>query len=116
MTNLEFFLSLFSFINYEFIFTSIHTYSFDFFKYQNLNQTSLFFDLNFDIFLEKLYGYIFQYIGILSLLLVFFFLFKNLFLYSIQYYFIQLILSFQFNYLFTLRNTLLQAFMVIFIS
>lgn len=64
----------------------------------NLTFNNLLFEFNFDLVFEQLYGYMFQYIGIISLLLIYYFLIKNLFLYSLQYYLIQLILSFQFNY------------------
>jgi hypothetical protein len=64
----------------------------------NINFNNLLFEFNFDLLFEQLYGYLFQYLGILSLLMIYFFLFKNIFLYSLQYYIIQLTLSFQFNY------------------
>ena len=55
----------------------------------------LFFELN--KFLENYVFNIFNYFSIVLILLIFFLLLKNLFLYSLQYYLIQLLFSFKYN-------------------
>jgi hypothetical protein len=80
-------------------------------------QESLFeenFELSF--FFDLIFTGIFQYYGLITILLIFFFLGKNLFLYSFHYYLTQFALSFKFNNKYSARNTYVDVFLAIFIS
>lgn len=70
-----------------FIFVFINSSSFWFFQTKELFFFSSFFEL---IFLFSI-----QYIGIIIILIIYYLLFKNLFMYSIQYYVVHLLFSFK---------------------
>lgn len=74
----------------------------------------LFFELN--KFLENYVFNIFNYFSIVLILLIFFLLLKNLFLYSLQYYLIQLLFSFKYNTRYSWWNTVIDAFLCLLIS
>lgn len=52
-----------------------------------------------------------KYIGILIILLIYYFLFKNLFMYSIQYYFTHFLFSFKKTLYMTINNIKIDNFL-----
>lgn len=109
----------------------------DFFKLTCLGLTSFYFDLfnfnlfevlnfklfeikifsfSFSFFFEKISFFCFNYIGVLVILTIYYLLFKNLFLYSFQYYLIQLLFSYKYNSSYSGRNNWIDAFICLLIS
>lgn len=70
----------------------------------------------FSFFFDLVFNNVFQYYGIITVLLIYYFLFKNLFLYSLHYYLIQFLFSYKYNIAFSSRNTYIDALLTLLVS